>query len=660
VHLQVWAPRALVGVDVVAAGPTDSGRPLRTALPADPVRPGWYAGEVGWLRHDVRYRLSLDGADPVPDPLARRLPDGVHGPAQAWDPSTHVWQDDGWAGRALRDAGVVYELHVGTFTRAGTLDAAAEHLGHLRDLGTSHVELMPLSAFDGPHGWGYDGVALDAVHEPYGGPDALCRFVDAAHVAGLAVLLDLVHNHLGPSGDYWDRFGPLRTGAHRTPWGAAINLDQPGSDDVRAILLGSARRWLADFHLDGLRLDAVHALHDQRALTYLEELAARIDDLAVELGRPLALVAESDRNDPGTVLPRAAGGAGGPGLTAPGSGLGLTAQWDDDVHHALHWLTTGETQGYYADFGSGPALAHTLQRAFWHDGRWSSFRGRTHGRPVDWARTDPWRFVVSVQTHDQVGNRAAGDRIAALVGPDRAAAAAAILLTLPYTPMLFMGEEWGETTPWPYFSSFPDAVLGTAVSEGRRAEFERHGWGAPDVPDPQDPATYEAARLDPVAGVAGHPEMVAWYRELLALRRREPGLLPASAGPGPTAGALHCRFGAEPVAADDPRPSWVVIGRPGWRTVVNLRDDEQDVPLDVAGLAAVGGATVELAWLPCTLADADDRPGGTVRLPGHGSAVVRVTEVDVTEVDVTEVDVTEVDVTEVDVAEVDVAGAGAD
>ena len=440
------------------------------------------------------------------------------------------------------------------------------------------------------------------MHEPYGGPDALCRFVDAAHDAGLAVVLDLVHNHLGPSGDYWDRFGPLRTSAHRTPWGAAVNLDQPGSDDVRAILLGSARRWLTDFHLDGLRLDAVHALHDQRALTYLEELAASVDDLAVELGRPLALVAESDRNDPGTVLPRAAGGAGGPGLTAPGSGLGLTAQWDDDVHHALHWLTTGETQGYYADFGSAPALAHTLERAFWHDGRWSSFRGRTHGRPVDWARTDPWRFVVSVQTHDQVGNRAAGDRIAALVGPDRAAAAAAILLTLPYTPMLFMGEEWGETTPWPYFSSFPDPVLGAAVSEGRRAEFERHGWGAPDVPDPQDPATYEAARLDPAAGVAAHPLMVAWYRDLLALRRREPGLLPVSAGPDPTAGALRCRYGSEPVGPHDPRPSWVVVGRPGWRTAVNLRDVDQDVPLDVAGLAGVADAQVELAWPPGTVA----------------------------------------------------------
>jgi maltooligosyltrehalose trehalohydrolase len=612
VQVQVWAPRARSGVDVVGADVVEGGVPPRTALPEDPVRPGWFAGDVAWLRHGARYRVGL-GDDLLPDPLARRLPDGVHGPAQAWDAATYAWHDEDWTGRLLRDAAVVYELHVGTFTPAGTLDAAAAHLPYLTELGVTHVELMPLSAFDGPHGWGYDGVALDAVHEPYGGPDALCRFVDSAHRAGVAVLLDLVHNHFGPSGDYWDRFGPFRTAAHRTPWGAAVNLDQPGSDDVRAILLGSARRWLTDFHLDGLRLDAVHALHDQRALTYLEELAATVDDLSVELDRPLALVAESDRNDPATVLPRAAGGAGG---------LGLTGQWDDDVHHALHWLTTGETGGYYADFASPRAVAHALEHAFWHDGRWSSFRGRTHGRAVDWARTDPWRFVVSVQTHDQVGNRAAGDRLAALAGRDRAAAAAAVLLTLPYTPMLFMGEEWGATTPWPYFTSFPERELGDAVSEGRRAEFSRHGWSAQQVPDPQDPATYEGARLDPAAGAAADPRMVAWYRELLALRRREPGLRSAAAGPDPTAGALRCRWTPQPVAADDPRPAWFVAARPGWRTAVNLRDVEQDVPLDVDGLGTVSRGTAELAWAG---ADVIEQGGVTsVRLPALGSAVLRV------------------------------------
>ncbi len=292
----------------------------------------------------------------------------------------------------------------------GTLDAAAEHLRHLVDLGVTHVELMPLAAFDGPHGWGYDSVALEAVHEPYGGPAALCRFVDAAHRHGLAVLVDVVQNHLGPSGNHWEVFGPFLTDEHSTPWGAAVNLDAAWSDDVRSILVASSLDWLTDFHLDGLRLDAVHALRDDRAITYPEELAAAVDVLAERLGRPLALVAETDRNDPATVLPRRDGGGG----------LGLTAQWDDDVHHALHWLLTDEAQEYYADFASPASVAHALERAYLHDGRWSSFRRRTHGRAVDWSRTEPWRFVVSAQTHDQVGNRAAGERIAVLAGRDRA------------------------------------------------------------------------------------------------------------------------------------------------------------------------------------------------------------------------------------------------
>ncbi len=610
-RIEVWAPRALDSVEVV-------GDERRTRLAPDDARPGWYADDVDWLVPGARYRLALDGGDPVPDPLARRLPDGVHGPAQVWDPASYEWHDHQWRGRALADAGVLYELHVGTFTVDGTLDAAASHLPYLADLGVTHVELMPLSAFDGPHGWGYDGVALDAVHEPYGGPDALCRFVDAAHGVGLAVVLDLVHNHLGPSGDHWARFGPFTTDRHRTPWGDAVNLDTRGSDDVRAILLGSARRWLTDFHLDGLRLDAVHALHDQRALTYLEELAATVDALSARLDRPLALVAESDRNDPATVLPRDDSGAGG---------LGVTAQWDDDVHHALHWLVTGETHGYYADFGSAEAVAHALERAFWHDGRWSSFRGQTHGRPVLWDRTDPWRFVVSLQTHDQVGNRAAGDRLAGLVGRDRAAATAAVLLTLPYTPMLFMGEEWGATTPWPYFSSFPDPGLAQAVTQGRRAEFAAHGWTG-DVPDPQDPATYASARLDPTAAAAGDPALVRWYRSLMALRRDEPGLGPASAAPGQTAGGLRVRCGPT-TTADDPRPTWVVVGRPGWRTLLNVTDAPVAVPLDVVGLATVSSAKVELAW-PAAHVDSSDADsadeGCAVRLPAHGSAVVRVVE----------------------------------
>ena len=324
-RISVWAPLAqTVWVYVVGGG--------EYVLLPDPGRPGWYADDIAEVTHGVDYRLVLDDDEPLPDPRARHLPLGVHGPARAWDPTAFGWTDAGWTGHSLHDAAVVYELHVGTFTRSGTLDSAIERLDHLVTLGVTHVELMPLAAFDGPRGWGYDGVTLESVHVPYGGPDGLCRFVDAAHGRGLAVLVDVVHNHLGPSGNRWPKFGPFMTDAHRTPWGDAVNLDHEGSDDVRAILLSTATGLIRDFHLDGLRLDAVHEFRDDRARTYLEELADTVADLSTELGRPLTLVAESDRNDPRTVRPTAAGG------------LGMTAQWDDDVHHALHWLLTGEAR----------------------------------------------------------------------------------------------------------------------------------------------------------------------------------------------------------------------------------------------------------------------------------------------------------------------------
>jgi maltooligosyltrehalose trehalohydrolase len=606
VQLAVWAPFTRRAVEVVPAGTATGGGAAPVLLAPQDGRPGWYAGEVGWLRHGIEYFLVVDGGDPVPDPRARRLPSGVNGPSQAWDAGTHVWHDAAWSGRPLADCAVVYELHVGTFTVAGTLDAAAEHLPYLRDLGVTHVELMPLAAFAGTHGWGYDSVALDAVHEPYGGPDALCRFVDAAHGRGLAVLLDVVQNHLGPSGNHWDVFGPFLTEEQHTPWGAAVNLDEAWSDDVRAILVGSSVRWLTDFHLDGLRLDALHALRDDRAVTYPEELAAAVDALADELGRPLALVAETDRNDPSTVLARQAGGGG----------LGLTAQWDDDVHHALHWLLTDETQEYYADFASPASVAHALERAFLHDGRWSSFRRRTHGRPVDWARTDPWRFVVSAQTHDQVGNRALGERIAALAGRDGAACAAALLLTLPYTPLLFMGEEWGETRPWQFFTSFPDAQLGTAVTAGRRREFARRSWAEDGVPDPQDPATFERSRLDPAAAATTDPQMVRWYRDLLTLRRTHSALGPAQRGPGATAGGLRCSWSN----ATHGRLEWFMVARDGWRIVVNLAAEPVVVRLGSEGT----DTDVVLAWRD-DAAPVDGDPQA-VRLGPRCAAVVRVRE----------------------------------
>ncbi len=502
----MWAP--LAGrVDLLLE---DGASPMR----ADPGRPGWWVADVP-ARHGMRYAFSVDGGAALPDPRSGRQPDGVHAWSAVHDPRTHAWQDGAWRGRALEGA-VLYELHIGTFTAGGTLDSAAQRLGHLVDLGVDFVQLMPVAAFDGPHGWGYDGVAWWAVHEPYGGPEALCRFVDACHASGLGVLLDVVYNHLGPSGNYLERFGPYLTDRHLTPWGAAVNLDGPGSDEVRAFIVDNALRWLSDFHLDGLRLDAVHALHDERALSLVEELSAAVDGLAQRTGTARYLIAESDRNDPRTVTPRDEGG------------LGCGGQWDDDVHHALHALVTGEVQGYYADFAVDPwdSVRRTLTGAFFHAGTWSSFRGRTHGRPLDPRRVPGWRFVAYTQTHDQVGNRALGDRLSASVAPGRLAVAAALVLTSPFTPMLFMGEEWSAGTPWQFFSSFPDAELGRLVTEGRRREFAAHGWhDGSEIPDPQDPRTVESSRLDwAEPGREPHRRMLAWYRSLVALARALPEL----------------------------------------------------------------------------------------------------------------------------------------
>lgn len=495
--IEVWAPRA-DRVDLIS----DAGTVAMVSA-AD----GWFASPAP-VDAGTAYAFSLDAGPARPDPRAVWLPDGVHEPGRVYDHTAFAWSDSSWTGRDW-SAAVLYEIHVGTFTPAGTFDGAAERLDHLVDLGVTHVELMPVCAFDGVAGWGYDGVAPWSVHEPYGGPDGLKRFVDAAHAAGLAVIIDVVHNHLGPSGNYLADFGPYFTDRSHTPWGEAINLDAPDSDEVRAYLLGSVEGWMRDFHADGVRLDAVHELHDVRALTFLEELTARAAELEGELGRPLVVVAESDRNDPATVTPRADGG------------LGMTAAWDDDVHHALHAWLTGESQGYYADFAVDPAAAlrTVYSGVFFHAGTYSSFRGRTHGRPVDVTRTPATRFVASLQTHDQVGNRARGERIAALAPTGHLAAGAALLLLGPFVPMLFMGEEWGASTPWLFFSSFDDPDLARTVTEGRRAEFADHGWADGDIPDPQDPTTVEASRLDWSQRERDpHAQILAWYRTLSRLR----------------------------------------------------------------------------------------------------------------------------------------------
>ncbi len=462
------------------------------------------------------YGYLIDDSDvPRPDPRSRRQPAGVHQRSRTFDPSSFVWTDGAWTGRQLPGS-VVYELHVGTFTPEGTLDSAIAKLDHLRSIGVDLVEVMPVNAFDGVWNWGYDGVDWFAVHEAYGGPPAYQRFVDACHAAGLGVVQDVVHNHLGPSGNYLPLFGPyLKQG--RNTWGDLVNLDGEGSAEVRRFVLDNVHMWFADYHVDALRLDAVHALSDSSPVHILEEMAIETAALSAHLGRPLTLIAESDLNDAKLVTPR------------EGGGDGLDAQWSDDFHHALHVALTGETTGYYADFAPLSALAKVCEKGFFHDGTWSSFRGREHGAPVDTVHMPAWRLVVCSQDHDQIGNRARGDRLSdpspGHLDDDQLACAALVTLCGPFTPMLFMGEEWAASTPFQFFTSHPDPELGKVTAEGRIKEFERMGWGTADVPDPQDPATFERSKLDWSELSDGrHARLLAIYRSLAALRRTLPEL----------------------------------------------------------------------------------------------------------------------------------------
>ena len=567
-------------------------RPSRVELLVSGERLAMDADEDGWWRRSAdaptgtSYAFCLDGGDPRPDPRGLRLPDGPQGRSEVYLPGGFTWTDAGWAGVPLEGA-VIYETHVGTFTTEGTLDAAIGRLDHLVDLGVTLVELMPLAPFPGCNGWGYDGVAPYAVHEPYGGPVALQRFVDAAHARGLGVCLDVVYNHLGPDGNYLQEFGPYLTERYRTPWGPALNLDGPDCEPVRRWVLDNVRQWLDDFHIDALRLDAVHELHDQRPVHILEEMSAEVDALATRENRMLWLIAESDRNDPGTVSTRGKAG-----------GLGIHAQWADDVHHALHVALTGETDGYYSDFASPGALAKVLGTPFFHDGTWSSFRERPHGRPVDPALVSGWRFVASLQTHDQVGNRAMGDRLSMNVSPGLLACGAALLLTSPWTPMLFMGEEWGARTPWQYFTDHTDPDLAEGVRQGRRAEFAGHGWDRSDVPDPQAPQTVETSRLDWSEPTREpHLRLLGWYRDLIALRRARPDLGDA-------------RLGRDRVRHDHDAGT-VLVARGRHRVAVNLSAQTRTVVLDMV-------ATVLMAWD----VEAPVAPDGKLTLPPHSAAVL--------------------------------------
>jgi maltooligosyltrehalose trehalohydrolase len=539
--LSVWAPKP--GRVALEIGHQ------RLAMHRQPG--GWWSIETELLAPGVDYAFVLDSAKPLPDPRSPSQPNGVHGRSRIVDHGAFGWSDRGWNPPPLSSA-IIYELHVGTFTAAGTFEAVIERLPHLTELGITHVELMPVAEFSGERGWGYDGVDLYAPHHAYGGPDGLKRLVDACHARGLAVLLDVVYNHFGPSGNYLAQYGPYQTEHHRTPWGDAVNSDRRGSTEVRRFLCDNALMWLRDYHFDGLRLDAVHAIVDSSAIHFLEQLAEEVAALQAQLGRHLTLLAESNLNDPRIVRPPEAGG------------YGIAAQWSDDFHHALHAWLTGERSGYYADFGSLAQLAKALRNAYVYDGCFSEYRGRCHGRPP--TGLSGHHFLGYAQTHDQVGNRARGERSSMLMNVNCLKIAAALVMTAPFVPMLFQGEEWGASTPFLYFSSHPERELGQAVSEGRRREFSSFGWDPGEISDPQAIETFTRSKLG-WAEIARQPhaDLLQWHRDLIRLRKQSPEL---------TDGRLD-----QVEVQFDERARWFTMSRGPMTVLVNFAQEPRTVPL---------------------------------------------------------------------------------
>ncbi len=521
---------------------------------------GWWSATVDAAAPGADYAFVVNGEEPaVPDPRSQWQPQGIHGPSRLYDHAAFQWTDGSWQAPPLASA-VIYEAHVGTFTPGGTLDAAIEKLDYLKALGITHVELMPLATGPGDRGWGYDGVDLFAPLEAYGGPDAAKRFVDAAHAKGLAVLIDVVYNHFGPVGNYVNKFGPYTTESHATPWGGAVNFEGEDSDGVRRFFCDNALMWLRDYHFDGLRVDAVHAFIDRSAIHFLEQLGDEVKALSSNTGRHYVVIAESDLNDPRLVSATEA------------NGYGLDAQWSDDFHHALWSVLTGETTGYYQDFAGIADLAKALREVFVYQGQYARHRRRNHGRPV--LGLPGYRFLGFIQNHDQIGNRAQGERLNHLVNLGRVKIAAALVLTSPFVPMLFEGEEFAASTPFQYFTDHHDAEMGRLVSEGRKREFAAFGWKPEDVPDPQQKETFERSKLKwNEITQPPHAEVLAWHKELIALRRSHRSL---------TDGQMHrvevrfdeqaqwltlrrgeifvaCNFGGDPATLDLPFSSGLLL-----------------------------------------------------------------------------------------------------
>jgi maltooligosyltrehalose trehalohydrolase len=517
----------------------------------EPLADGYWQADVA---ADTRqgYRYSIDGSAAVPDPRSRWQPEGVHGASHVIAAESLKAVPRDFHARPLSDA-IIYELHLGTFTPEGTYAAAQRKLPYLAELGVTHLELMPLATFPGRRGWGYDGVDLFAPFPAYGTPQELAGFVRACHAQGLAVLLDVVYNHLGPDGNYLAQYGPYFTDRYKTGWGTAINYDGPHSDEVRRFVIDNALMWLTNYGFDGLRLDAVHAIYSFEAVHVLEELSIAVKALGKELGRPLVLIAESDLNDPRLIRAASRGG------------YGLDSHWADDFHHAIHRYFTGETGGYYADFQGLQDVAAALRDGYVYQGKYSVHRGRRHGRPP--LGIEPQQLVVSAQNHDQIGNRAQGERLSMMLGVPQLKAIAALTLLAPFVPLLFQGEEWGAETPFLYFTDHQDPELGRRVAEGRSREFSAFRWqGA--VPNPQEADTFERSKLNwSELSAPRHAELLAWYRKLISIRR-DKIVMPRES----------LADSAAAVTNFDAEAGWLTFVHNGVLAVFNLADLAQTVP----------------------------------------------------------------------------------
>jgi len=501
VRFRVWAPYA----NDIAVQLLDKERP---AVPLRPEAHGYFEALIPEVAPLAPYRYLLNGSKARPDPASRFQPEGVHGPSAVVDPNAFLWMDQSWNGLPLKDF-IIYELHVGTFTNAGTFEAVIPRLSYLKEtVGITAVELMPVAQFPGRRNWGYDGAHPFAVQASYGGPEGLKRLVNACHRIGLAVILDVVYNHLGPEGNYLGDFGPYFTDRYQTPWGWAINYDGPESDAVRHYVISNALYWVTEYHIDALRLDAVHGIFDFSARHILKELALAVHQQAGRLGRQVFLIAETDLNDVRIIDPPTSGG------------YGLDGQWNDDFHHALRVALTGERTGYYQDFHGLNDLGTALREGFVYSGQYSAYRRRRHGNSSEHCR--PSRFVVFSQNHDQVGNRAVGDRVSTQLPLEALKVVCATVLLSPNIPLLFMGEEYGEQAPFQYFIEHGDPDLVEAVRQGRRREFAHFGWKPEDIPDPQDPATFERCRLHRTELDCRQTGLLRWTNALIQLRKTVP------------------------------------------------------------------------------------------------------------------------------------------